>query len=147
MVSAWLWTSVATDVYPLYPLNNRYPHFTVPTQTSTARSQSGVTWRHRAVFCPPLSYTVILCTTKILLPRFLKCKFPLLALTETCFEVNTLWEIAPERSVCTAGWGIEGGDALAAPAMSYSRDLSEYMITDACCKLSHSLLYIIYFRF
>ena len=56
------------------------------------------------------SYIVILCITiTLLLQRFLKCTFPLPALTETCFEVNTLGEFAPERSVCTVGGGIEGG--------------------------------------
>ena len=56
------------------------------------------------------SYIVILCTTKILLPpRFLKCTFPLPALSETCFEVNTLGEFAPDRSVCCVGEGTEGG--------------------------------------
>ena len=58
MDGAWLWTSVATDVYPLYPPNNWCPHVTVSAQTSTARSQSGVTWRHRAVSCPPLGYVI-----------------------------------------------------------------------------------------
>ena len=54
------------------------------------------------------------------------------ALTETCFEVNTLGEFAPDRSVCTVGGGIEGGDVLADPATSYQRDLIEYMTADAC---------------
>ena len=53
------------------------------------------------------------------------------ALTETCFQVNTLGEFAPDRSVCSVGEGIEGGDVLAAPAMSYSGDLIEYMTADA----------------
>ena len=79
------------------------------------------------------SYIAILYTTKILLlPRFLKCTFPLPALTETCFEVSTLGEFAPGRSVFSAGEDIEGGDILAAPATSYSRDLIEYMTADAC---------------
>ena len=56
------------------------------------------------------------------------------ALTETCFEVNTLGEYAPDRSVCYVGEGIEGGDVLAAPATSYSRDLIEYMTADACTR-------------
>ena len=62
------------------------------------------------------SYLVILCTTKIFLPpRFLKCTFPLSALTETCFKVNTLGEFAPERSVCSVGEGIEGGGRTCSP--------------------------------
>ena len=55
----------------------------------------------------------------------------LACLTETCCQVNTLGEFAPDRSVCTAGEGIEGGGTLAAPATSYSRDLIQYMIADA----------------
>ena len=62
------------------------------------------------------SYIVILFTTKILpLPRFLKCTFPLPALTETCFEVNTLGEFAPYRSECSVGEGIEGGGCTCCP--------------------------------
>ena len=72
------------------------------------------------------SYIVILCTTQILLL--------LPALTETCFEVNTLGEFAVDLSVCTVGESIEGGDALAAPATSYLRDLIEYMTADDCIK-------------
>ena len=53
------------------------------------------------------------------------------ALTETCFEVNTLGEFAPDRSVCSVGEGTEGGGVLAAPATSNSRDLIEYMTADA----------------
>ena len=65
------------------------------------------------------SYIVMLCITKILLlPRFVKFTFPLPSLTETHFEVNTLGEFAPERSVCSVGKGIEGGDVLAAPTTS-----------------------------
>ena len=88
------------------------------------------------------SYIVILCTTKILLlPRFLKCTFPLPALTETCFEVNMLGEVAPDRLVCSVGEGIDGGgDVLAALATSYSRDLIEYTTADACCKRMKQVL-------
>ena len=39
------------------PQTNCCPHFTVPAETSTARRQSGVRWRHRAVSCPPLQYS------------------------------------------------------------------------------------------
>ena len=53
-------------------------------------------------------------------PAILEMYVSLPALTETCFEVNTLGEFAPERSVCTVGEGIEGGDVLATPATSYS---------------------------
>ena len=53
------------------------------------------------------------------------------ALTETCFEVNTLGEFAPHRSVWSVDEGIEGGDVLAAPATSCSRDLIEYMTAGA----------------
>ena len=58
------------------------------------------------------------------------------ALTEICFEVNTLREFAPDRSVYSVGEGTEGGGVLAAPATSYSRDLIEYMTSDACSKIS-----------
>ena len=84
------------------------------------------------------SYIAILCTTKILLlPRFLKCTFPLPAFTETCFEVNALGEFAPDRSVCTVE-ALREGDAPAAPATSYSRDLIEYMTADACDRVMTS---------
>ena len=52
------------------------------------------------------------------------------ASTETCFEVNTLGEFTPDRSVCSVGEGTEGGSVLVALA-SYSRDLIEYMTADA----------------
>ena len=48
-------------------------------------------------------------------PTFLNCTFPVPALTETCFEVNTLGEFAPERSVCTVGGGIQGGGCTCCP--------------------------------
>ena len=57
------------------------------------------------------------------------------ALTETCFEINTLGEFAPDRSVCSVDEGTDGGGALVAPATSYSRDLIEYMTADACTRL------------
>ena len=42
-------------------------------------------------------------------PTILEMYVSLPALTETCFEVNTLGEFAPDRSVCSVGGGIEGG--------------------------------------
>ena len=61
------------------------------------------------------------------------------ALTETCFEVNTLVEFAPDSSVCSVPEGIEGGGVLAAPATSYSRDLIEYMTADAWARQLNKL--------
>ena len=47
-------------------------------------------------------------------PRILEMNVFLPALTETCFEVNTLGEFAPDRSVCSVGEGTEGGGVIAA---------------------------------
>ena len=67
----------------------------------------------------------------MILEMYVSAQPPLSALTETCFQVNTLGEFGTDGSVCFVGEGIEGGDALAAPATSYSRDLIEYMTADA----------------
>ena len=97
------------------------------------------------------SYTVILCTTKILFfflissraicrvtllkllellaifmlygplqkntfpPTILEMYVSMLALTETCFEVNTLGEFAPDRWVCSVCEGTEGGVCTCCP--------------------------------
>ena len=62
------------------------------------------------------SYIVILCTTKILLPPMIPEMYVSLpALTETCFEVNTLGEFAPDRSVCSVGGGTDGGGCTCCP--------------------------------
>ena len=45
-------------------------------------------------------------------PTILEMYVSLPALTETCFEVNTLGEFAADRSVCSVG--TEGGDVVAA---------------------------------
>ena len=42
-------------------------------------------------------------------PTILEMYVSLPALTETCFEVNTLGEFAPDRSVCYVGEEIEAG--------------------------------------
>ena len=48
-------------------------------------------------------------------PTILEMYVFLPALTETCFEVNTLGEFTPDRSVCTVGEGIEGGGCTCCP--------------------------------
>ena len=48
-------------------------------------------------------------------PTILEMYVSLPALIETCFEVNTLGEFAPDRSVCTVGEGIEGGGCTCCP--------------------------------
>ena len=50
-----------------------------------------------------------------ILEMYVSAQPPLLALTETCFEVNTLGEFAPDRSVCSVGGGIEGGGCTCCP--------------------------------
>ena len=42
-------------------------------------------------------------------PTVLEMYVSLPALAETCFEVNTLGEFAPDRSVCSVREGIDGG--------------------------------------
>ena len=48
-------------------------------------------------------------------PTILEMYVSLPALTETCFEVNMLREFTPDRSVCTVGEGIEGGESTCCP--------------------------------
>ena len=48
-------------------------------------------------------------------PTILEMYVSLPASTETCFEVNTLGECAPDRSVCSVGEGIEGGGRTCSP--------------------------------
>ena len=61
-----------------------------------------------------------------ILEMYVSAQLPFPDLTETCFEITTLGEFTPDRSVCSVGGSI------AAPATSYSRGLIEYMHADAC---------------
>ena len=64
-------------------------------------------------------------------PTILEIYVSLPALTETCFEVNTLGEFPLNVQYALKVDALREGDALAAPATSYSRDLIEYMTADA----------------
>ena len=46
------------------------------------------------------------------------------ALTATCFEVNTLGEFAPDRSVCSLGEGTEGRGVYLLPLQRHTRETS-----------------------
>ena len=56
-------------------------------------------------------------------PTILEMYVSLPALTETCFQVNTLGEFAPDRSVCSVGEGNEGGMYLL-PLQRHTRETS-----------------------